>query len=104
MASSTSRPKKRKLPATLSEAESIVQTTTSYKSIVKQSHKDLLSVQIAGLEGVPGQKYLNPDETTLWLIARYVGCCTTSTCRMLYIWLLHGSDNLTVLCQAYSYT
>ena len=70
MASSASRAKKRKLPASLTEAEEHVQTSTSSKAIVSQAHKHLLSVKIDGLEGLPGQKFLSPDETDIWLVAR----------------------------------
>ena len=42
----------------------------SSKAIVSQAHKHLLSVKIDGLEGLPGQKFLSPDETDVWLVAR----------------------------------
>lgn len=65
------RSKKRKLPANLSEAEALLQSSSSAKSLITDACKVLQSVKVDAVEGVPGHKSLSPDETTVWLIARY---------------------------------
>lgn len=67
--------KKRKmhldLPADLSQAEAIVESANSTKSVVSEAYQSLQSVNLDdAVQGVPGGPSLNPDEIAVWLIAR----------------------------------
>ncbi len=67
----SARAKKRKLPADLCEAETLVKSSKSGRSMVVDAHRLLQSVDLKEVEGVPNAQPLSPNETTSWLIAKY---------------------------------